>query len=52
MKKLIHLFDFLENLATEDLLEPSHKDFYGDSIIDEIEYPAVSLKSRENIVKK
>jgi hypothetical protein len=51
IKKLIHTFDFLENLAKEDLIEPSHCDFYKETEIDGEKYPSVTLKSRENIGK-
>lgn len=49
MKKLIHNFNFLENLAIEDLISTDHSDFYCETEIEGIVYQKVLLKKRKNI---
>ena len=50
MKKLIHYYNFLENLAVEDLLKPEHQELYAACKIDGIDYPKVAFKSRLDLV--
>lgn len=49
MKKLIHYYNFLENLAIEDLLKPEHQHLYSDCIIDDLSFKAITFKSRKNL---
>ena len=49
MKKLIHEFNFLENLALEDLISSNHRDLYSETTIDGTVYQKVLLKERKNI---
>jgi len=49
MKKLLHHFNFLENLAVEDLLCDAHKEFYSKCKIDGNEFPEILFKSRDNL---
>jgi hypothetical protein len=51
MKKLIHYYNFLENLAVEDLIKDEHVSQYSDEEIGGIKYRAVNFKRRREIVQ-
>lgn len=51
MKKMIHHYNFLENLAVEDLIKPEHVNEYQEEDIDGVKYPAVIFKKRRDLVQ-
>lgn len=52
MKKLLHHFNFLENLAIEDLIDPQFVRFYKEWIDEKgVVYPAIKFKSRTSEYK-
>lgn len=49
MKKLVHHYNFLENLSIEDLLDEKHANFFLEMEIDGRLFPKIDLKKRKNI---
>lgn len=55
MKALLHKYSFLENLATDDLANENHSEFYGECTICGESYGPIKMKSRKefrNVVKQ
>jgi hypothetical protein len=51
MRRKIQSYDFLENLAVEDLIDPAHLEYYDSYTDDYGTIPKLELKSRENVIK-
>ncbi len=50
MGKLLHKYNFLENLPIEDLLDKTHVTMYNGKEIDGVQYKAIKFKSMNNEV--